>query len=93
MLGEIILVFSNTMYVPDNFSMINGDSRRTRMSRGLQEETEFPPLLDIGIANKGEDEEHKNMRNLEFFWNVTSFTKHKVIIQCTFEESFYISSN
>ena len=37
MRGEVVMVFSNTMYVPDNYQMINGDSRGTRTTRGLSE--------------------------------------------------------
>ena len=50
------------------------------------------PFLHVRIEQRESDEESRNLRNLEFYWNMTKFEKYEAIIQCHFDESVYVSS-
>ena len=51
-------------------------------------------VIDIQIVSDiDEDAKDTKIRNLDFYWNVTSFTRDEVDIQCHFDESIYVSSS
>ena len=50
-------------------------------------------IVEIQINNENEDSDSSiNDRNLDFYWNVTSFSKDDIVIQCHFDEPIYVSS-
>ena len=50
-------------------------------------------IVEIRINTDDEDSEASiNDRNLDFYWNITSFSKDEIVIQCHFVESIYVSS-
>ena len=51
-------------------------------------------IVEIQIDTDDEDEKISlNDRNLDFYWNVTSFSRDEIKIQCHFDESIQVSSN
>ena len=85
MKGEILLEFSNDMYVPTNIDVMNGQSNQQRR---LQDSEQIKEFLELKITNS---ETSESLRNLGFTWNVTHFDKDSFTIQCYFEQSVYIS--
>ena len=84
--GEVSISFSNKMYIPSDFSVINGQTRDTRQLQDLDWIKDF---LELRLMNSLENE---TPRNLEFYWNATNFDRSSMTIQCYFEDSVYVSS-
>ena len=70
MQGEIELYFSNTMYVPSDFSLIKGNSILTfrELQDTAEKQDEMQQTLEITIEKKEEDAEQTSIRNLDFSW-------------------------
>ena len=62
-----MLEFSNNMYVPSDFSIINGEGKNRRQ---LQQFEWVKDFLELSLVNQFATE---TPRNLGFYWNVTAF--------------------